>query len=57
MTPRLSRRAALAMAVLPTLPLPVAAETAPPLRVVTSFAVDSMTPWEDGLNRPGYPRG
>ncbi len=49
MTPRLSRRAALAMAALLALPLPVAAETAPPLRVVTSFAIDSMNPWEDGF--------
>ncbi|MFN3644251.1 MAG: ABC transporter substrate-binding protein [Gemmobacter sp.] len=49
MTLRLSRRAALAMAALLALPLPVAAETAPPLRVVTSFAIDSMNPWEDGF--------
>ncbi|MFN6979394.1 MAG: ABC transporter substrate-binding protein, partial [Gemmobacter sp.] len=49
MTLRLSRRAALAMAALLALPLPLAAEIATPLRVVTSFAIVSMNPWEDGF--------
>nr|WP_242679171.1 ABC transporter substrate-binding protein [Rhodobacter calidifons] len=46
----LSRRALLAAAAAVALGLPAAAhDHHPPLRIVTSFAIDSMNPWEDGF--------
>ena len=51
MTLELSRRATLVLvaALSVGLAVPLAAQEHPPLRIVTSFAIDSMNPWEDGF--------